>query len=118
MHSAATLSPQPHRACGACGAIGNTVCHHQRFIVPDGYPLPAEYDLAVCRRCGFVYADPAATQPDYDRFYCEWSKYDDSATATGDSLYSTPSAEARSGVRLRLQATTGIPNARARGIIS
>ncbi len=83
MHSAATLSPQPHRACGACGATGNTVCHHQRFIVPDGYPLPNGYNVAVCRRCGFVYADPAATQRDYDRFYCEWSKYDDSATATG-----------------------------------
>jgi 2-polyprenyl-3-methyl-5-hydroxy-6-metoxy-1,4-benzoquinol methylase len=86
MHSAATLSPQPHRACGACGAIGNTVCHHQRFIVPEGYPLPAEYDVVVCGRCGFVYADPAATQPDYDRFYCEWSKYDDAATATGGGV--------------------------------
>jgi SAM-dependent methyltransferase len=86
MHSAATLSPQPHRACGACGATGNTVCHHQRFIVPDGYPLPNEYGVAVCLRCGFVYADPAATQRDYDRFYCEWSKYDDSATATGSGL--------------------------------
>jgi SAM-dependent methyltransferase len=86
MHSAATLSPQSHRACGACGANGNTVCHHQRFIVPDGYPLPTEYNVVVCRRCGFVYADPTATQRDYDRFYCEWSKYDDSATATGSGV--------------------------------
>jgi SAM-dependent methyltransferase len=86
MHSAATLSLHPHRACGACGATGNTVCHHQRFIVPDGYPLPSEYNVAVCRRCGFVYADPAATQRDYDRFYCEWSKYDDSATASGSGV--------------------------------
>jgi SAM-dependent methyltransferase len=86
MHSAATLSPRAHRACGACGATGNTLCHQQRFIVPDGYPLPNEYNVAVCRRCGFVYADPAATQADYDRFYSEWSKYDDSATATGSGL--------------------------------
>src|SRR3984893_641393 len=86
MHSAASLSPHPHRACGACGATGNTVCHHQRFIVPDGYPLPSEYNVALCRRCGFVYADPAATQRDYDRFYCEWSKYDDSATASGSGV--------------------------------
>ena len=62
------------------------MCHHQRFIVPDGYPLPDEYSVAVCHRCGFVYADPAATQRDYDRFYSEWSKYDDSATATGSGL--------------------------------
>ena len=86
MRSAASLSPQPHRACGACGATGNTVCHHQHFIVPAGYPLPAEYDVVVCRRCGFVYADPAATQIDYDRFYCEWSKYDDASTATGSGV--------------------------------
>jgi SAM-dependent methyltransferase len=86
MHSAATPSALPHRACGACGATGNTVCHHQRFIVPAGYPLPAEYNIMVCGRCGFVYADPAATQLDYDRFYCEWSKYDDSATATGSGV--------------------------------
>jgi SAM-dependent methyltransferase len=86
MHSAATLGPQPNRACGACGATGSTVCHHQRFVIPEGYPLPAEYNVVVCRRCGFVYADPAATQRDYDRFYCEWSKYDDSATATGSGI--------------------------------
>ncbi len=86
MLSAAALRPQPHRACGACGATANTVCHTQRFIVPDGYPLPNEYKVVVCRRCGFVYADPAATQSDYDRFYCEWSKYDDSTTATGSGL--------------------------------
>jgi len=83
MHSAATLGPQPHRPCAACGAAGKTICHRQKFVVPDGYPLPAEYDIVVCRRCGFVYADPAATQADYDRFYCAWSKYDDAATATG-----------------------------------
>ena len=86
MRSAATLSPQPHRGCGACGATGSTVCHTQRFIVPEGYPLPNEYNVVVCHRCGFVYADPAATQRDYDRFYCEWSKYDDSATATGSGV--------------------------------
>jgi len=86
MHSAATLCSHPHRACGACGATGSTVCHTQQFIVPEGYPLPNEYNIVVCRRCGFVYADPAATQRDYDRFYCEWSKYDDSATATGSGL--------------------------------
>ena len=86
MHSAAARSHQPHRACGACGASAQSVWHHQRFVVPEGYPLPSEYDVVVCRRCGFVYADPPATQQDYDRFYCDWSKYDDSATATGSGV--------------------------------
>jgi 2-polyprenyl-3-methyl-5-hydroxy-6-metoxy-1,4-benzoquinol methylase len=52
-------------------------------VVPDGYPLPAEYDVVACQRCGFVYADADATQADYDHFYSDWSKYDDSTTSTG-----------------------------------
>ncbi len=86
MHSAAGFRPQPHRACGACGATGVKVCHHQQFVVPEGYPLPAAYDVVTCQRCGFVYADPAANQADYDNFYREWSKYDDSATSTGSGV--------------------------------
>ncbi|MGB9234111.1 MAG: class I SAM-dependent methyltransferase [Terriglobales bacterium] len=86
MHSAVERRPQPGRACGACGATGAKACHHQRFVVPAGYPLPSAYDIVACQRCGFVYADPPATQREYDRFYCEWSKYDDSATATGSGL--------------------------------
>ena len=86
MHSAAVLSPRSRRACGACGSNQALVCHHQRFVVPDGYPLPASYDVLACSRCGFVYADPSATQLDYDRFYSDWSKYDDGSTATGGGL--------------------------------
>jgi SAM-dependent methyltransferase len=86
MHSAAALGPRPHRACGACFADESTVCHQQKFIVPDGYPLPAAYDVVVCRRCGFVYADPPASQQNYDHFYSDWSKYDDATVATGGGL--------------------------------
>ena len=69
MHSAATLSPQPHRPCGACGATGSTLCHHQRFIVPDGYPLPTEYNVAVCHRCGFC----SKLCPDCSGRQSEWN---------------------------------------------
>jgi len=86
MHSAAERHRLVLRACGACGASKVKVCHRQQFKVPDGYPLAAEYDVVVCQGCGFVYADPAATQRDYDRFYGEWSKYDDSNTSTGGGL--------------------------------
>lgn len=86
MHSAAALSPRRHRACGACGANEAAVCHHQQFVVPDGYPLPAAYDVVICRRCGFAFADPPATQQDYDRLYSEWSKYDDATTSTGGGV--------------------------------
>ena len=86
MHSAAATGFNPHRACGACGAHAAEVCHHQEFVVPDGYPLPATYDVRICRRCGFAYADPHATQQNYDFFYSEWSKYDDAVSSTGGGL--------------------------------
>jgi 2-polyprenyl-3-methyl-5-hydroxy-6-metoxy-1,4-benzoquinol methylase len=86
MHSAAAISLKPHRACGACGALEAAVCHHQEFVVPDGYPLPSAYDVLTCRHCGFAYADPHATQQDYDFFYSDWSKYDDAVTSTGSGL--------------------------------
>jgi len=86
MRSAAALSPRPRRACGACGADESTVCHHQKFIVPDGYPLPSAYDVLVCGRCSFVYADPPANQRDYDSFYSDWSKYDEATVSTGGGL--------------------------------
>jgi len=92
MPSTATQRSKAHRACAACGATSRTVCHHQRFVVPDGYPLPAEYDVVACQRCGFVYADADATQRDYDRFYSDWSKYDDSATSTGSGTCSYDAA--------------------------
>jgi 2-polyprenyl-3-methyl-5-hydroxy-6-metoxy-1,4-benzoquinol methylase len=80
------MCPETHRACAACGADEAIVCHRQKFVVPDGYPLPSEYNVLACRRCGFVYADPAATQKDYDYFYSEWSKYDDANTSTGGGI--------------------------------
>lgn len=92
MHSAAAPSLRPHRACSACGADSTSVCHHQKFIVPDGYPLPAAYDIVACRRCGFVYADPSASQQDYDYFYSDWSKYDDATVSTGGGLSSYDAA--------------------------
>ena len=71
------------RSCGACGGTSNALIHKQRFVVPDGYPLPDTYSIVSCNSCGFIYADAAATQEDYDRFYSDWSKYDDAVTSTG-----------------------------------
>ncbi len=86
MFSAAVTKQNAQRACGACGAESKTVIHQQTFVVPSEYTLPSNYNVVVCHRCGFVYADPSATQTDYDYFYSDWSKYDDSATATGSGV--------------------------------
>lgn len=71
------------RACPICAAGNVDVLHSQKFELPEGHPLAAGYDVAVCAACGFVYADTDATQADYDRFYAEHSKYEDAKTGTG-----------------------------------
>jgi 2-polyprenyl-3-methyl-5-hydroxy-6-metoxy-1,4-benzoquinol methylase len=52
-------------------------------VLPDGHPLSDGYDVVCCRDCGFVYADTAVTQEEYDTFYRIYSKYEDQKTSTG-----------------------------------
>jgi len=76
------------RACPVCAGTAVTYLHRQRFVLADGHPLAAGYDVACCRGCGFVYADVAATQADYDAFYAAQSKYADPAsTGSGEAPY-------------------------------
>ncbi|HKF24155.1 MAG TPA: methyltransferase domain-containing protein [Candidatus Angelobacter sp.] len=74
------------RSCAGCGEADAQILHVQRFVVPEAYPLPGEYAVVRCNRCGFVYADTPAPQEQYDQFYRDWSKYDDAATSTGSGL--------------------------------
>lgn len=71
------------RPCPVCGASVGEVLHTQSFKLPDDYPLPTSYDVVACVRCGFVYADTEAVQADYDRFYRDFSKYEDTAVSSG-----------------------------------
>ncbi len=71
------------RPCPICEAVTVELLHTQRFELPEGHPLSSGYDVVACSLCGFVYADTSVTQADYDRFYAEHSKYEDSKTGTG-----------------------------------
>jgi len=101
------------RSCGACGGTSSSVICRQRFVVPEGYPLPATYSVVCCNACGFIYADAAAaaTQEDYNRFYSEWSKYDNAATSTG-SGQGTYDAERLRVIASELAQTLPSPNLR------
>jgi len=57
--------------------------HFQRFLLPENHPLANGYEVVCCDFCGFVYADSAVKQEDYDRFYASFSKYEDKEIATG-----------------------------------
>jgi hypothetical protein len=71
------------RACPICQNRKSEALHTQKFALPEGHRLSGCYDIASCACCGFVYADRAVTQADYDRFYARFSKYEDQKTGTG-----------------------------------
>lgn len=71
------------RNCPICNTKDIEILHSQKFELPEGHPLSAGYNVVVCSACGFVYADTAVTQADYDKFYTEHSKYEDAKTGTG-----------------------------------
>jgi SAM-dependent methyltransferase len=71
------------RGCPICLEKACAILHTQRFILPEGCPLPSEYDVVCCDRCGFVFADTAAQQAAYSEFYANESKYTDNKTSTG-----------------------------------
>lgn len=98
------------RPCPICGSTTGEVLHTQRFVLPEGHPLAAGYDVVSCVRCGFAYADTIVSQRDYDDFYSKLSKYTDDKTSTGGEL---------AWAAQRLQDTAAdiarvIPNRRAR----
>ena len=89
-------SRQALRPCPVCEVALVQPLHRQRFTLPEGHILSDGYDVVCCETCGFVYADTAAKQADYDRFYAELSGYE-SELSSGMGLSSQD--------RARLEAT-------------
>jgi len=79
----APMSRTAVRACPVCLHASVLPLHFQRFLLPENHPLANGYEVVCCDFCGFVYADSAVTQEDYDRFYASFSKYEDNRTGTG-----------------------------------
>lgn len=71
------------RPCPVCDRRTVVPIHTQSFALPTGHPLRDGYEVVCCDGCGTGFADTAATQADYDRFYAEQSKYEDAGTSTG-----------------------------------
>ncbi len=74
------------RPCPICDNTRGEVLHTQRFVLPEGHPLTAGYDVVCCSQCGFAYADTTVGQHEYDEFYARLSKYTDNKTSTGGGL--------------------------------
>ena len=78
-----TNTKKAMRLCPICNNNKAEVLHNQRFELSEKHVLPNNYDVVACTKCGFVYADTKATQKDYDRFYKDLSKYEDTSIASG-----------------------------------
>lgn len=63
------------RICPVCGSEQSDVIRQIRMIVPKNVPLPNQYDIVSCTRCGFCYADTSATKEDYDTYYTNYNNY-------------------------------------------
>lgn len=72
-----------HRPCPVCHFQTARYLHRMHFALADTSPLPAHYDVLVCQRCGSGYADSATGVDAYDEYYRDFSKYEDTAVATG-----------------------------------
>jgi SAM-dependent methyltransferase len=80
------VSRKSVRICAVCGSDKVEFLHHQRFADYDASPLPTSYDVVACTSCGFAFADTPATQADYDHYYRDYSKYEDTRVASGAGL--------------------------------
>ncbi len=80
------------RACPVCAGCFAHVLHHQRFVVPEGYPLPDAFDVVACVACGMCFADTDAPQAAYDAYYASFSQYEDRKTSSGSGTSASDAA--------------------------
>ncbi|MER2553580.1 MAG: class I SAM-dependent methyltransferase [Thauera sp.] len=79
------MSAELYRPCPLCENLASEVLTSIDLPQPSASPLPAGYQLMICGKCDFAYADTCATQQDYDQYYREQAKYG-GPTGTGAGL--------------------------------
>ena len=62
------------RNCEICNGSKNRKIYHQRFILPTQYYFHSGYDVVICERCGFAFADNIPDQAFFENYYKEMSK--------------------------------------------
>lgn len=74
------------RNCPVCSSSIGAIIHNQSFAHVEGSPLPTNYDIVNCLKCGFVFADSSSSQNDYNLYYSILSKYEDSKISSGSGF--------------------------------
>jgi SAM-dependent methyltransferase len=73
----------PARPCPVCGCTRSTLLFQQDFEQLSGVRLLDGYRVVICEDCGAGFADDIPPQPVFDRYYRDFSKYDN-ASGRGD----------------------------------
>jgi 2-polyprenyl-3-methyl-5-hydroxy-6-metoxy-1,4-benzoquinol methylase len=69
-------NPEQHtkRDCPVCGQQTKEVVYRQRFINPSCNAFHAGYNVVVCSKCGFAFADDLPSQESVDQYYRRMTK--------------------------------------------
>ena len=76
MGTAVFLTNNSPRPCPVCDGHKTRLLFRQRFSAISKGGLLEGYDVVVCERCGFGFADRIPEQPAFDTYYREMSKYE------------------------------------------
>jgi len=63
------------RDCPVCGCAQKRQLYVQNFRNNE-ISLMEKYNVAVCKKCGFIYADNIPPQAEFDNYYARMSKYE------------------------------------------
>jgi 2-polyprenyl-3-methyl-5-hydroxy-6-metoxy-1,4-benzoquinol methylase len=92
-------SPLPFalRPCPVFDSLERHLIFAQRFERLSAGSLLAGYDVVVCDRCGFGFADRIPSQADFDTYYRQMSKYENQHQGGAPASYLEATYEAISG---------------------
>jgi SAM-dependent methyltransferase len=79
---------EPKRTCVICNSNESRFLYRQSFsVLSDGSSLLSTYDVVVCSKCGFCFADRIPQQTVFDKYYRDMSKYEKTDRGGQDTLY-------------------------------
>lgn len=76
MRTAVFFDKCPPRPCAVCDGQKTRLLFRQTFSAISKGGLLEGYDVVVCERCGFGFADRIPEQPAFDTYYRDMSKYE------------------------------------------
>lgn len=62
------------RSCAVCGSDRKELVYKQKFTIPSNNYFHSGYDVVVCEKCGFAFADNIPDQKTLEQYYREMTK--------------------------------------------